>query len=93
MVENKVNTSNPNMKWQSVSAFCFLRFIVPAILHPHTFGLCHGENTRILIYSNTNINCRHASTSCSTVTYVNSKGASKLGKPQHGTRLNMRLIS
>jgi len=28
--------------WQSVSAFCFLRFIVPAILHPHLFGLCPG---------------------------------------------------
>jgi hypothetical protein len=27
---------------QSVSAFCFLRFIVPAILHPHLFGLCSG---------------------------------------------------
>ncbi|KAI0322330.1 Rho GTPase activation protein [Amylostereum chailletii] len=27
---------------QSVSAFCFLRFIVPAILHPHLFGLCPG---------------------------------------------------
>jgi GTPase-activator protein for Ras-like GTPase len=28
---------------QSVSAFCFLRFIVPAILHPHLFGLCSGR--------------------------------------------------
>ncbi|TFK30445.1 GTPase activating protein [Coprinopsis marcescibilis] len=27
---------------QSVSAFIFLRFIVPAILHPHLFGLCPG---------------------------------------------------
>ncbi|TFK41156.1 Rho GTPase activation protein [Crucibulum laeve] len=27
---------------QSVSAFCFLRFIVPAILNPHLFGLCPG---------------------------------------------------
>ena len=27
---------------QSVSAFCFLRFIVPAILHPHLFGLYSG---------------------------------------------------
>ena len=27
---------------QSVSAFCFLRFIVPAILHPHLFGLYPG---------------------------------------------------
>lgn len=30
------------LRWQSVSAFCFLRFIVPAILHPHLFGLCSG---------------------------------------------------
>ncbi|KAF7339472.1 Elongation of fatty acids protein [Mycena sanguinolenta] len=30
------------LPWQSVSAFCFLRFIVPAILHPHLFGLCPG---------------------------------------------------
>jgi GTPase-activator protein for Ras-like GTPase len=31
------------LPWQSVSAFCFLRFIVPAILHPHLFGLCPGK--------------------------------------------------
>lgn len=30
------------LPWQSVSAFCFLRFIVPAILHPHLFGLTPG---------------------------------------------------
>ncbi|KAH9944375.1 Rho GTPase activation protein [Epithele typhae] len=30
------------LPWQSVSAFCFLRFIVPAILHPHLFGLLPG---------------------------------------------------
>ncbi|KAF8973924.1 Rho GTPase activation protein [Flammula alnicola] len=30
------------LPWQSVSAFCFLRFIVPAILHPHLFGLSPG---------------------------------------------------
>ncbi|KAF8642289.1 hypothetical protein AX16_009559 [Volvariella volvacea WC 439] len=33
---------NPDLPHQSVSAFCFLRFIVPAILHPHLFGLCPG---------------------------------------------------
>ena len=32
------------LRWQSVSAFCFLRFIVPAILHPHLFGLCPGAS-------------------------------------------------
>jgi hypothetical protein len=31
------------LPWQSVSAFCFLRFIVPAILHPHLFGLSPGQ--------------------------------------------------
>ncbi|PFH54476.1 hypothetical protein AMATHDRAFT_54 [Amanita thiersii Skay4041] len=31
-----------NLPWQSVSAFCFLRFIVPAILHPHLFGIHPG---------------------------------------------------
>lgn len=28
--------------WQAVSVFIFLRFIVPAILHPHLFGLVPG---------------------------------------------------
>lgn len=30
------------LPWQSVSAFCFLRFIIPAILHPYQFGLYPG---------------------------------------------------
>ncbi|KAI0735157.1 Rho GTPase activation protein [Earliella scabrosa] len=34
--------NNRELPWQSVSAFCFLRFIVPAILHPHLFGLLPG---------------------------------------------------
>ncbi|GBE77946.1 Rho GTPase activation protein [Sparassis crispa] len=33
---------NRDLPWQSVSAFCFLRFMVPAILHPHLFGLWPG---------------------------------------------------
>ncbi|KAL4070936.1 GTPase activating protein [Scleroderma citrinum] len=38
---------NRELPWQSVSAFCFLRFIVPAILHPYRFGLypSHPDST------------------------------------------------
>ncbi|KAG8961300.1 hypothetical protein FRC03_005558 [Tulasnella sp. 419] len=31
-----------DLKWQSISAFIFLRFFVPAILNPHLFGLVDG---------------------------------------------------
>ncbi|KAJ3779232.1 GTPase activating protein [Lentinula raphanica] len=31
-----------DLRWQGVSAFCFLRFIVPAILNPHLFHLHPG---------------------------------------------------
>ena len=51
MVEKKFEQGHPNrnLRWQSVSAFCFLRFIVPAILHPHVFGLCDGKSNFSLI--------------------------------------------
>lgn len=44
LVENRYKRAgqgrqNKELPWQSVSAFCFLRFIVPAILHPYQFGL------------------------------------------------------
>ena len=35
--------SQSDLPWQAVSAFVFLRFIVPAILHPHLFGLVPGK--------------------------------------------------
>lgn len=38
-----------NLPRQSVSAFIFLRFIVPAILHPHLFGLYPGMSNQNLI--------------------------------------------
>jgi len=36
--------SQNDLPWQAVSAFIFLRFIVPAILHPHMFGLMPGKS-------------------------------------------------
>ncbi|KDQ07706.1 hypothetical protein BOTBODRAFT_59835 [Botryobasidium botryosum FD-172 SS1] len=43
LVEKKyTGKENAKLRWQSVSAFCFLRFIVPAILYPHLFNICPG---------------------------------------------------
>ena len=43
LVERRFEGEKVDLRWQSVSAFCFLRFLVPAILHPHIFGLCQGK--------------------------------------------------
>jgi len=44
LVENRYKSAgqgrqSKELPWQSVSAFFFLRFIVPAILHPYRYGL------------------------------------------------------
>ena len=36
--------NHPDLPWQGVSAFLFLRFFVPAILHPHLFGFWPGTS-------------------------------------------------
>jgi hypothetical protein len=40
--ERFVCQPNDNLPSQGVSAFCFLRFIVPAIIYPNLWGLCPG---------------------------------------------------
>lgn len=41
-VGNSTFQEKRDLRWQGVSAFCFLRFIVPGILHPHLFQLYPG---------------------------------------------------
>ncbi len=50
--DSEVMAENRDLQWQSVSAFCFLRFIVPAILHPHLFGLCPGMWNELSVATN-----------------------------------------
>ena len=45
----------PDLPWQGVSAFLFLRFFVPSILNPHLFGFWRGARhvrtvTRLYTY-------------------------------------------
>ena len=41
-VEERFGRQSSNLPWQGVSAFCFLRFIVPAIIYPNIWGLYPG---------------------------------------------------
>ena len=41
-VEERFGPQSGALPWQGVSAFCFLRFIVPAILYPNIWGLYPG---------------------------------------------------
>jgi len=71
-----------DLPFQAVSAFIFLRFIVPAILHPHLFGLVPGKLffhssslTMILIFSGDLRSTRGVST---TKPHANCQGPPKL---------------
>ena len=59
LIEVRYSTAenqNKDLPWQGVSSFLFLRFFVPAILHPHLFGIWPGvllsrqANARLLMY-------------------------------------------
>jgi len=41
-VEERFGRQSNNLPWQGISAFCFLRFIVPAILYPNMWGIYPG---------------------------------------------------
>ncbi|KZT44371.1 Rho GTPase activation protein [Sistotremastrum suecicum HHB10207 ss-3] len=43
IVDQKFSLEQSNARWQCVSAFAFLRYIVPAIISPDLFNLCHGQ--------------------------------------------------
>ena len=82
LVEQRYS-DNRNMRWQSVSSFCFLRFIVPAILHPHLFGLCNGVpfiDCVVIPSSAEIVSGRFAFNGCPTISYIGCASHSKFGK-------------
>jgi hypothetical protein len=88
LVEKRFDAEKKDMRWQSVSAFCFLRFIVPSILHPHMFGLCQGKPYFISSYSFLwnlilNPHSRHASEPCTTFPDANRQGNAESSKFKH----------
>lgn len=75
--------SQSDFPWQAISAFIFLRFIVPAILHPHLFGLVPGK----LLFRSSSLNTllvtlcdlRPSGSTGATEPYANRQGLAKLG--------------
>ncbi|KAG8822095.1 hypothetical protein FRC17_009654 [Serendipita sp. 399] len=43
--------STEMLPWQAISSFVFLRFLVPAILNPHLFGICPGMPSKGVVRS------------------------------------------
>jgi|SRR6266850_7079512 len=76
--------SNRELSRQSVSAFCFLRFIVPAILHPHLFGLCSGESRCSRNAPVREQSLRSPRSARPTKSHADRKSDSKPRQPQHG---------
>lgn len=57
LVETRYNVSKdryPDLPWQGVSAFVFLRFFTPAILHPHIYGFWPGRMSRVFSHYEAN---------------------------------------
>ena len=42
LVAKRFPEQQKDLPWQAVNAFCFLRYLVPAILHPQLNGLYPG---------------------------------------------------
>jgi hypothetical protein len=52
LVEQRVELApeTRELPWKCVSAFCFQRFIVPAVVYPHSFDICAGKQSRASLY-------------------------------------------